>query len=487
MYRQGLGDCFLLTFGRKGAPLRMLVDCGVILGTPGQDEKMREVAEDLRRETGGRLDVLVATHEHWDHLSGFIQARDVFKDFEIEQLWLAWTEDLSHPLARKLRDNRKRALAGLARALPRLRAAGAKSSQRLENLLHFAGLGAAGQQTTSDALAFLREKVPQPRYCRPGENPIGLPGVPGVKVYVLGPPEDEKLIRKSDPTKKGKEVYEFAFSFEFEQGFLTALDREPRDGDGDPQMSPDEWERSERSLPFDRTFRIPAAAAASDPFFRRFYGPADQRDGSGKARKGDDGEDADDAEGQAWRRIDSDWLDAAGSLALKLDSDTNNTSLALAIELPKSGKVLLFPGDAQVGNWLSWAALTWPRGAAPDDEQSRTAAKLLARTVLYKVGHHASHNATARAQGLELMTDPGLVAFIPVDETIAREKKDWDMPFAPLLKRLKERTRGRVLRADAGFPAPAEKPDTISAAEWKAFEKSTTVTPLYVEITVRDG
>ena len=39
--------------------------------------------------------------------------------------------------------------------------------------------------------------------------------------------------------------------------------------------------------------------------------------------------------------------------ALKIDNDVNNTSLALALELADK-RVLLFPGDAQVGNWLSW-------------------------------------------------------------------------------------------------------------------------------------
>jgi hypothetical protein len=34
MYRQGLGDCFLVTLPRKeGKPFFMLVDCGVVLGT----------------------------------------------------------------------------------------------------------------------------------------------------------------------------------------------------------------------------------------------------------------------------------------------------------------------------------------------------------------------------------------------------------------------------------------------------------------------
>src|SRR5687768_2131673 len=61
----------------------------------------------------------------------------------------------------------------------------------------------------------------------------------------------------------------------------------------------------------------------------------------------------------AWRRIDDDWLDSAGEFALQLDSYTNNTSLAMAIELKGTGKVLLFVADAQAGNWISWAGLSW--------------------------------------------------------------------------------------------------------------------------------
>ena len=63
--------------------------------------------------------------------------------------------------------------------------------------------------------------------------------------------------------------------------------------------------------------------------------------------------------------------------------------------------MLLFPADAQIGNWLSWQSL--PPGTAADDAWI-TADDLLARTVLYKVGHHGSHNATLKERGLELMT-----------------------------------------------------------------------------------
>ena len=45
----------------------------------------------------------------------------------------------------------------------------------------------------------------------------------------------------------------------------------------------------------------------------------------------------------------------AGALALAMNNATNNASLVLAFELSKGGKVLLFVGDAQAGNWRSWS------------------------------------------------------------------------------------------------------------------------------------
>src|SRR5262249_53546108 len=144
------------------------------------------------------------------------------------------------------------------------------------------------------------------------------------------------------------------------------------------------------------------------------------------------------------RRIDTDWQGLVGPLALQLDSDTNNTSLAVAIELLPGGRVLLFPGDAQVGNWLSWEGLSW----RPDGGPAGSTKDRVARTALYKVGHHGSHNATLREKGLELMTGDGLLALIPVDERFANTTKHWKMPWPDLLGRLKELTGGRVLRAD---------------------------------------
>ncbi len=132
-----------------------------------------------------------------------------------------------------------------------------------------------------------------------------------------------------------------------------------------------------------------------------------------------------------WRSIENDWLHNAGALALNLDSYTNNTSLVIAIELEDSDKVLLFPADAQIGNWLSWTEAVDDKNPEPrlkwqvtkkGKQETVTAGELLKRTVFYKVGHHASHNATARKHGLELMTSEELVAMITVDEAVAKKQ-----------------------------------------------------------------
>src|SRR3977135_370273 len=72
MYRQGLGDCFLVTLRKEdGTPWRMLIDCGVILGTPDTPKRLTEVLANLVADTGGRVDVLAITHEHYDHVAPF--------------------------------------------------------------------------------------------------------------------------------------------------------------------------------------------------------------------------------------------------------------------------------------------------------------------------------------------------------------------------------------------------------------------------------
>jgi hypothetical protein len=207
--------------------------------------------------------------------------------------------------------------------------------------------------------------------------------------------------------------------------------------------------------------------SAYGAFFRKYYGFS--------GRQG---------HGSKWRRINTDWLAAAEQLALSIDSKTNNTSLVLAIELTETQprKVLLFAADAQVGNWLSWHDVSWP-GECDNEDDALTGSDLIRRTVLYKVGHHGSHNATLREKGLEMMESPDLVAMIPVDGEKA-EDKEWAMPFPPLLTRLEEKTKGRIIRADTGLPA--ERPERLSPSEWESFRANVEKDPsgLWIQYTV---
>jgi hypothetical protein len=146
---------------------------------------------------------------------------------------------------------------------------------------------------------------------------------------------------------------------------------------------------------------------------------------------------------QAWRRIDHDWLGISADLAIQLDDRTNNSSVVLAFEFLDTKRVLLFVGDAQVGNWLSWQKLSWKVDGA-----SVSASDLLARTVFYKVGHHGSHNATLKQHGLELMISPDLAGFIPTNEKDAQKVRWGQMPFKPMLADLDRQASHRVIRAD---------------------------------------
>ena len=78
MYRQGLGDCFVLTFPRQSKPFHMLVDCGALNSKHYDSSDMVRIVKEIRTFTKDRLDVVAATHEHFDHTSGFVQAQGEF-------------------------------------------------------------------------------------------------------------------------------------------------------------------------------------------------------------------------------------------------------------------------------------------------------------------------------------------------------------------------------------------------------------------------
>jgi hypothetical protein len=479
MYRQGLGDCFLLTFNPGGEEKHVLIDCGT-LGSKYTEVKLPDVIADIDKTTNGHLHLVVATHQHQDHLSGMSKLSDQFsaaKNKKIDHVWLAWTEDPKDSLARKLtkvRDDMGIAVKAAAQAL-RTIDSNNETASAVESLLGFFGdtavtMGAAGGGATFAAAAKnsmdgVRKLAKQAEYRKPGEPVVELDWLPGFRFYVLGPPTDVDALH--DTGEHGSsELYA-----------LTALTHAAL---FQAAASSKIGAESAVDAPFDTRFRLARTdPRIADAFGKTYLAPS-----------------------QSWRSIDADWLNVASNLAIQLDKFTNNTSLAIALERIADGKVLLFPGDAQEGNWLSWhdPSVKWEAKAADGKTFTVTAKDLLARTVFYKVGHHSSHNATAKAKGLEMMTrQDELTAFIPVDRQIALGRSPagtWKMPARQLYRSLLEKCQGRVIRSDIGWAAnvkqgtrgtEAEFVGMGSDAEWSAWTKSqqaakhVQIEPMYVD------
>src|SRR5262249_8286429 len=144
MYRQGLGDCFLLGFPGGG---HMVIDCGTI-GAQPPSVAMDAVLADIRKSTGDELDAVVATHEHDDHVSGFRTHLDDWKAITVAESWQAWTENAEDKQARDLEKyagdlfHATAAAAALLGGLgdPAMAALGAAARE----ILSFNGVGVAG-------------------------------------------------------------------------------------------------------------------------------------------------------------------------------------------------------------------------------------------------------------------------------------------------------------------------------------------------------
>jgi hypothetical protein len=472
MYKGLLGDCFLLRIAAgQEKPKHVLIDCGILMGIKDADKTMEKVAENIRETTDGFVDVLVLTHEHWDHLSGFRLAQEVFDRIAFSALWLAWTEDPNDKQAQDLRANmagQRLAVAALARVVKRIEddpfaAAPDGAAKGLEAFIgELADVplataqaqaetqGLAAAKATASKVAVTRQIIDRlveqveangdgrVRYLEPGNVLERADGAP-LRTYVLGPPRNTKRLTKDRPSAgAAKETY-LATAKVNERALLRMAGIPVDQGSSADDGSVEQPDLTDSS-PFARSHRQLTQTRVDNEL-------------AGRPSSGDALPEATRAFLKAYydtasidRRIDSEWLRCGGALALKLDSDTNNTSLVLAFELPNCD-VLLFAADAQVGNWLSWHDQDY----FPADGKKVTASDLLSRTVLYKVGHHGSHNATLRKEGLEKMTHQDLVAMLPTVETDALRQgaKGWKMPNPELYPKLLQRTQGRLLRGDA--------------------------------------
>lgn len=477
MYNTGsVGDCLLLLFKKgKTISFSMLIDCG---GWNTNAALITPVVEQIREACNGSLDLLVVTHQHLDHVSGFNQAKSVFDQIAVKKVWMSWVENKSDPIAkvlktkygkalRKLDGDAARAMAQLkshAQAAPQVRGFDAKTArrqQRMEDTLRLIEFemgyepgqkGAKAARPTNDtAMEYVRDKG-EIEYRLPGEVVSGLAGAEGIKFYILGPPRDRDM-KFFKIALKEEEMYHLAMNSPTEQTDMPAEESILETG----------ILLEAGVSPFGAEYAMNAAELRA---FNRDYQSEDMQ----------------------WRQIETDWLETAASIALRATRLTNNTSLAMAIEFEDSGRVLLLPGDAQSGNWMGWHKPDVSRDLKQNGGLSTV--ELLNHTVFYKVGHHGSHNGTASVSGLEHMKSPDLVAMMPLVQSAVPD--EWgganNFPAKALYKVLIEKTKGRLLRTDEGA-VTAAKAKTLRAGltsqEKAAFKKAYVKGDKFVEFTIK--
>lgn len=501
MYRQGHGDCFLLAFPREGGgdPVYVLIDCGYKPGSQKflHDKSIGDIVDHIGEATDHRLDLVIITHEHQDHVNGIWKKQNpYFQNFTIQEAWFAWTEDPDDALANQLREDHRDQLLALLEARKQLAMAVGDDDtavRRLDDLLSlevgdtdngseaemFAAASDPEKSRNKQSMKLVKDKAAKKRGVRffsPGGEPAAVHGSQGVRAFVLGPPRKEDLLTDEDP------VGDEAFPEDDSDGHgLTFAAAVMSQADGAEQ----------NTSPFRPSYQIPREDAmlyrardkdeADALFFEQYYGEDPDDDDV-------DGREA--SRNAPWRRIDSEWLFSAERFALKLNRGINNTSLVLAFELPQTRKVLLFVGDAQRGNWKSWAAPTWQDGPT-----SVTARDLLARTVLYKVGHHGSHNATLAGttdddyanlswMGLTGAAGEFTSMITAVNEwAMTKNNPPWRHPLPSIRKALVEKSHGRVFQSDT----EPEKPEDVSDADWEKFLARTTIDELYFEYVIPDS
>lgn len=441
MYKGILGDCLALILEKKGRPTtRLLIDCGVLQGTKGADKLMNDRVEHLLSETGDQgLDLVVVTHEHHDHISGFNFAKDQFASKPPGKVWFAWTEDPHDPDGIEFQRRFGEGFAILGALGAKLKVTPHDDKTATGDPLGLTGFSGVlpvqdkqtGKVTERGSRAIYKNLS---EWAGPGNTAflspgmvIDTPGALALRTYVLGPPRDARMMAKTVPSGSEKTVQEY---------FAMADDGTAEQAQArSPFIASYRWrslQQISKAVPkqFDRVERLSPQALTA----LRYWGQ----------KRPDLGFDPD--EPNRHRRIEDNSQTMFSNLSIKMDNKTNNSSLVLAFELPDDHGILLFAADAQAGNWLSWKDVVFRE--APDAPPLKlTAADLLSRTCFYKVGHHGSHNATMKRDGLEQMNRPDLVAMVPTDAEVAKQQPaHWLMPNPNVESALLD--HGLVLRGD---------------------------------------
>jgi hypothetical protein len=384
----GFGDCFLLRFNYAANVARhILIDFGTMERPDGASKTFAvDVANEIKKLCGGHLEIVVATHRHLDHVSGFktdgskTDSGGIIAGLQPDLVMQPWTEDPQAPKDATAPKKKKLTAHGFRQSLADMSAV-ATAAQRFglmrANSARGRELAVIGMDNIKnpEAVENLRTMGRRkPLYLKAGDEVNISTLLPGVEVKVLGPPsvDDWPEVRKQ--AENYRDQYWLKRS--------KTAERIGEKGQGQPLFR-------------DRVEKLPAYALWVADHARA-------------------------AETEAFYGI-----------VRELDNAMNNTSLILLFEV--GGKKLLFPGDAQGENWAY--------ALSRDDWK-----KLLKDVDLYKVGHHGSRNATPKDLW-NLFDNKGpagkrgrLKSVMSTKHGVHGEKKETEVPHYRLLDHLEDET-----------------------------------------------
>jgi hypothetical protein len=184
LFDVGLGDCIYCRIPKAhkdGRDFHIMIDCGTLSSTEYLATAIDNLKPLLPRIDGKHhVDLLVVTHEHKDHMTGF--GMDLWDDFSFGAIWMSAAMDLNHPEAKRARKLHGFAAGAMAQAV-RLNLALGPELKEL----------AAAMALNETAMTTLRETLPKASkikatyvHSRSTRDELALP-LKDASIRVLGP------------------------------------------------------------------------------------------------------------------------------------------------------------------------------------------------------------------------------------------------------------------------------------------------------------